>query len=816
MKTNKLILGLYIVIFLIQAQVVSASTFLDVSYSHTYSTAISYLESNNIVQGYPDGTFKPENTINRVEFLKIVLEGTRVPLDSDIPAGFIDTDEYQWYGPYIRKAKSEGWIQGYPDGTFKPLNPINKVEALKILGEVQQWDRLPLGEVPEAPFKDTYRYSWYSPYVYFAKENGILFAETDYLFPAEPVTRGYMAELVYRSIIKDVSTFKPQQTAETIISSTPAVITPANFTTIDQYFFNNIKLSETLPNVFYKNEIYLIEGDITDGKSYDMIFAFLSENINGRERFHHFIGEVKGSHFIIPIVFENLGTYSLGIIPGNNGGSKVTEITVVNGIPAEGSNKNTEIPEALDIDFENDTTSFFWTGDLNNVFRIYFIQENTVQYYFVRNKESLDIFYKNFWKFKEGNVKWRVYGAQASSLKPTTLTTDWAKSSDYSFNAVTHNFKLSDEEAITTIDIPEELPLNAHIVSSGTTHENIFDEGAVITPDKEIEKFNILTLASKFDYYGNPVIPAESEFSFRYSPLKTGTYILEINSQSGSAVVNTPVYIGNIIPFIPDFFDLQDPLEVTDYLDLSNAREELLTYINFERATQGLNAVSMRDDLNYLAQAHSQDMFSRNFFSHINPDNESPEDRRIRINVKTDVGENLAYSPTVYFGHQSLLRSAIHRENIMNPEWDSVGIGIVKDESGYLLISEEFSHKVWTAGDLESFENSIIDALNQKRSYPFTLNADLREVARSWTNDMISQNFFSFTSPSGINLIDRVHNQGYTQEGKAFILMEGSLDSLKEKLINEDGILNSVWKIIGIGVKTDEWSTLYLTVIYTY
>lgn len=816
MKLKKIFLGLYTVIFTMQVPAVSASSFSDVPYTNTYSTAISYLESNNIVQGYPDGTFRPENTINRVEFLKIVLEGTRVPLDSTESAGFPDTDENQWYGPYLRKAKSEGWIQGYPDGTFKPLNPVNKVEALKILGEAQQWDRLPLGEVPEAPFLDTYRYSWYSPYVYFAKENGILFEETDYLYPDQSVTRGYMAELVYRSIIKDVSTFQPQQTAETIISSTPVVQTPSTFTPINQNFFDNISLSETIPNTFYKNEVYVIEGDIIDGKTYDMIFAFLAEKENGAADYEHYLGKVSGSHFTIPVVFEKLGTYSLGIIPGGSGESKVADITVINGIPPSGDAKNTEIPADLDINFENDTTTLSWSGGLNNVFRIYFIQENTVQSYFIRNKKTLDIFYKNFWRFKEGPVKWRIYGARAGSIKPVTLTTDWAKSTDAAFNAVIHDYKLSDEKAITTVNIPEKMASAKAINASGTTYENIFDEGAVITPEYKIESFNINTTSQTFDYYGNTVIPSGAKFTFSYTPLKTGTYILEINSQSGSAVVNTPIYVGNIIPFIPDFFDLQDPLEVTETLDLASARDELLNYINTERAMQGLNAVSLRDDLNALAQAHSQDMLTRNFFSHINPDNESPEDRRIRMNVKTEVGENLAYAPTVYFGHQSLLRSAIHRENIVDPEWDSVGLGIVKDPSGYLLITEEFSHKEWTASDLESFEFSVIDELNAKRTTPFTLNATLRDIARNWCSDMITQNFFSFTSPSGINLIDIVQNHGFTDEGRAFILMEGSLESLKEQLINENDILDSSWKRIGIGIKTDSWSNLYLTVIYTY
>jgi len=816
MKVKKTILGLFAGILLMQYQYVYAAEFSDVPSDYIYSSAITYLESNNIVDGYIDGTFKPENTISRVEFLKIIMNGTRVTLDSNTPADFNDIQNDLWYSPYIRKANSEGWITGYPDGTFKPGNPINKAEAFKILGEVQNWDRPANGAVPEAPYLDTPRYAWYSPYIYFAKENDLIPDNSEYLYPRNNVARGYMAEIVYRTILNDVSNYEPQKTATDIINEVPSVNTPAAFTPINENYFSRIELTSPAPNYFYSNEIYIFEGDITDGKNYDIIFAFLSETVDGQDTYRHFLGKIDGSHFVIPVIFDKAGQFNFGIIPGDNGESKIAEITVLNGIPEAGKQGNTDTPKNLKIDFKDSSTKISWESSLNNVFRVYFIQENNAEGYFIRDKKTLDIFYGDFWKFTEGDVKWRVYGAQAGSTMPVTLTSDWARSADVSFEAVIHNYSLSDEDAITTSTIPEELPNAQQINISGTTHENIYNEGAVINPDGQIDNFAINTSAQTFDYYGYPIIPAGAKFNFSYLPQEIGTYILEINSQSGSAVVNTPVYIGNIIPFIPDFFDLQDPLETTEKLNLDEARTELLGYINDERLSKGLNSVSLRSDLNILAQNHSNDMKIRNFFSHINPDAETPEDRRKELNIKTNVGENLAYSPTVYFGHQALLRSAIHLENILNPDWDSVGIGVTLDDEGYLLITEEFSHREWGDADLENIENQILDSINQKRSSSFVLNSVLRDISRNWSSEMISQNFFSFTSPSGINLIDIVHNNGFTQEGRAFILNEVSAASLIEQLGSDNNILNTSWKTIGIGIKKDEWSSLYLTVLYTY
>ena len=94
-------MGIVLFITLIP-QATLASTFTDVPYDHPYSTAISYLQSYNIVEGYEDNTYRPENLINRVEFLKIVLEGTNVQLDVSTSTGFSDIDESQWYGPYVK------------------------------------------------------------------------------------------------------------------------------------------------------------------------------------------------------------------------------------------------------------------------------------------------------------------------------------------------------------------------------------------------------------------------------------------------------------------------------------------------------------------------------------------------------------------------------------------------------------------------------------------------------------------------------------------------------------------------------------------
>jgi hypothetical protein len=91
------------------------------------------------IDGYSDGTFRPDNTITRAEFVKIVNNffdygGS----ESDI--SFTDVSPNDWFEPYVREAVARGYIKGYSDGTFKPYNNITRQEALVILARILEID----------------------------------------------------------------------------------------------------------------------------------------------------------------------------------------------------------------------------------------------------------------------------------------------------------------------------------------------------------------------------------------------------------------------------------------------------------------------------------------------------------------------------------------------------------------------------------------------------------------------------------------------------------------------------------------------------
>lgn len=180
---SRLTLGIISCILFSSFSPVSAqqSSFNDIS-NYPWKNSISYLSSRGIIQGYADGSFQPINKINRAEFTKIII-GALYPEEIKTfskESCFPDVPENEWFTQYICLGKSKGIIKGNPDGKFYPANLINQAEALKIL----------LTGFGHASQQSTG--VWYQPFFdkaasltmyYFTKENA----------PAYEITRGEMA-----------------------------------------------------------------------------------------------------------------------------------------------------------------------------------------------------------------------------------------------------------------------------------------------------------------------------------------------------------------------------------------------------------------------------------------------------------------------------------------------------------------------------------------------------------------------------------------------------------------------------------------------
>jgi len=105
-----------------------------------YYEAVKILNSLGILNGYPDDTFKPDNNITRAEFTVIATKLAKLDA-SDIKAGlpFSDVTDTHWAKNFIILAYENNIISGYPDGTFKADNNVTYQEALTILLNVMNY-----------------------------------------------------------------------------------------------------------------------------------------------------------------------------------------------------------------------------------------------------------------------------------------------------------------------------------------------------------------------------------------------------------------------------------------------------------------------------------------------------------------------------------------------------------------------------------------------------------------------------------------------------------------------------------------------------
>ncbi|MFR1323860.1 MAG: SHIRT domain-containing protein, partial [Ezakiella massiliensis] len=107
--------------------------FSDVDENYWCYKEIAYLAEWGIINGYEDGTFKPDNKISRAEFVKIVESFEALQTGTN---PYSDVSETYWAYKYIVSSSAKGWINGYLDGTFKPDNNISRSEAVKIANKL--------------------------------------------------------------------------------------------------------------------------------------------------------------------------------------------------------------------------------------------------------------------------------------------------------------------------------------------------------------------------------------------------------------------------------------------------------------------------------------------------------------------------------------------------------------------------------------------------------------------------------------------------------------------------------------------------------
>ncbi len=110
----------------------STNSYSDVTADKWYNNAVSTLSRLGVISGYPDGTFRPDASITRAEFAKIAVSFCKYG-STTYSGCFSDVKASDWFSTCVETARNSNLIAGYPDGTFRPNNAITRAEACTIV-----------------------------------------------------------------------------------------------------------------------------------------------------------------------------------------------------------------------------------------------------------------------------------------------------------------------------------------------------------------------------------------------------------------------------------------------------------------------------------------------------------------------------------------------------------------------------------------------------------------------------------------------------------------------------------------------------------
>ena len=130
----------------------------------------------------------------------------------------------------------------------------------------------------------------------------------------------------------------------------------------------------------------------------------------------------------------------------------------------------------------------------------------------------------------------------------------------------------------------------------------------------------------------------------------------------------------------------------------SEAESQMTAFVNAARSENGLQVLTPNAVLVRAARAHSREMYQRDYFSHTSPTNglTTPMDRyKSTLGWQPTwayLGENLFYCSEVNpeLGHKCLMASPEHRDNILNPRYEQVGVGVYISPDGRFWVTELF------------------------------------------------------------------------------------------------------------------------------
>jgi len=625
-----------------------AGAFSDVTSQTDYWRAIYELRSQGIVKGYNDGTFKPLNNINRAESLKIIM------LSSDFESKgqsncFEDIPKGAWFQDYVCSAKFYGFINGYDGNLFKPAQEITRAESLKIAMEVMQ---IPLINSDINPYSDVSLNDWFYKYVVTAKNLELLPFE-DQFYPNQFITRGELSEIFYRALNADLTSATATDSM-TEPSYVQAFIPEDLNTAVNLKAFSGVTLSSDFTNLFFKNTYKNIKGEVEAGIE-NLVLGFqLQDN-----RYFLVSAPLQDGKFDTNILVPNFDNMTFFIIHDKS------EV-----IPAQPINlfePNFQLSDSRNVDvrFGYDASAYMQVSNFTNPLKIEFSDGTNQTEFFILEPSKFYIPADIFADFQAGDLTYKIYGQEL--IQESTVQITYKKP-----NIVSENIIL--EESTASYQIGQNIKI------SGQIQQPLETQAFLISPDESYKPIS--------EYYN----ATDTTFEIYFTPTQKGKYTFKIFTQDNKELLSHTIYSQDVWPVL-DYKFMKTDSTNQDSNTIEAITSESLVLINDSRKYEGVGTLELNESLSQLAQYHAENMAKENFFSHTDHLNEGPNDRRVRFGIQPYVGENISLSSNAGLmkAFLGLMDSPGHRANILDEKYDSVGIGVAFNSENKMYYVQVFS-----------------------------------------------------------------------------------------------------------------------------
>jgi len=171
------------------------TTFFDIDSKTELGRAVKFLNRRGIVRGFPDGTFRGRGFVTRAEISKMLLLASgrreRILPEKRI---FRDVSRDEWFAPVVAGVLRHRIANGYPDGTFRPNDLVNRAEFLKMFSRAfDTRTGFPTG------FLDVGEKDWFFRYAEVGERFNLFPGATAFLHPERKMTRAEVAVAIFRA-----------------------------------------------------------------------------------------------------------------------------------------------------------------------------------------------------------------------------------------------------------------------------------------------------------------------------------------------------------------------------------------------------------------------------------------------------------------------------------------------------------------------------------------------------------------------------------------------------------------------------------------